>query len=441
VNAPDDRLYSGVKALVTLDVVDATELLSRPFQPPQFLIRYLTPARAIVLLTGDTGGAKTALAIHLSVALATGQPVAGRFSVDPNCDGSVLYCNGEMSPDVLNRYVREAIAGVGAELKPARLFFEGIDGVATFRFSDATRDRLEELVSSLRPSLVVLDTQRALLVEDENDGVEVRRAFSWLRSRIVNEYGASVLVLHHLRKIGQTSNNDRERVSGHRDILASVDVHLAAISRGELPMHALKIGKTRFPVDGIAAGAEWPIEARLDFVGTDEPNRSVFIAGDIDDVVRPSGQAVDDAVTQLRARFELGEPLTRADVNARAGNPKRAWDTLRDDGSIVEVGRRGRQPLYTLAELANERGHANVVNDSDADHATRKAPSRKGMSLVSPRPRSDHAGTPEARDAARSLSAATPEPTERGHGQDIYRDHDHDHAREISVAHENGELP
>lgn len=399
-----------------LDVVDAMDLLAAPLGEPKFLVSPLLPEASLVLLSGDTGSGKTAFAVHIAAALAVGRPVAGRFEVSEGCR-PVLFLNGEMSTSLVRRYLREALLGLDAQLEPGRFLFEGLDGVSKFHFSGVTKEQLEGLVADWRPSLVIIDTQRAILIDDENDGVVVRAVFSWLRERIVNAYGATVLVCHHLRKIGQASNTERERVSGSRDILASVDVHLAAKSQGEHPMHALAIGKTRFPADGIAAGTEWPIEARLEYGAPGEPNRSIFIAGEIGESAVPVGLRGDDARTALLALFEAsGGPLSRGDANAKDGNAKRAWDSLAKEKTIVFVGKDRRKKLFDLAERAAEAVQLGAKAEPLPEPATRKALQRKGLNRVRGRTGSEPRGKPEATVDAPPEGAATLEPCEPVHG-------------------------
>jgi len=334
-----------------LPFIDAVDLLEKPFEPPQFFVQHLVPKASIVLLTGDTGAAKTAFAMHLAVAMATDQHVAGRFAVEAGA--RVLYVNGEMGSSDIVRFLQEAVAGLGRRPRSGRLLFEGSDAVASFSMAGGVEAclQLEELVERKQPSVVVLDTQRALLVQDENNGVEVRRAFSWLRSAIVHRFGASVLVAHHLRKVGQVSNTDRERVSGSRDIIASVDVHLAARASSGQPMNALAIGKTRTPIDSVKAGVAWPIDARLE-AGT--PSRSIFIAGDPTSA-EGDKSAQDTAASEIRGRLNAEARLTIAELDIRSGTQKRAWRQLLKTGEVKEVGKIGRKQTYALADNeANE---------------------------------------------------------------------------------------
>jgi hypothetical protein len=326
-----------------LRTVDATDLLSQSYEPPRFWAEHIGPEPSIVLLLGDTGSAKTALLLHMAVALAAGVPIAGKFAVAQ--DAVVLYVNGEMGREAIVRYLQEAAGGLSVAVPRSRLFFEGDDGVATWRFMENPA-ALEQLVADLRPTVVILDTQRALLVEDEVDTPGVRRAFGWLRTHIVNAYGASVLVAHHLRKIGPVSNSARERVAGSRDILASVDVHIAAKARDGCALHALKLDKTRTPFQGVCAGAEWPVEARLEMGA---PNRSIFIAGDVTSAATAADSSADDkAADEIRARLEVDGALTIDDLKANGGAAKRAMERLRKIGEVVPAGKRDRKTLYAL---------------------------------------------------------------------------------------------
>ncbi len=316
---------------------------------PTFLVAHLVLARALGLLSGDTGSAKTAFLIHLCLSLIAGLPVAGRFPV--RADATVLFVNGEMGTDTLARYLHEAAAGLRVNIPTNRFFFEGADGIASWRFGE-NPTALVALVEKLRPDLVVLDTQRALLVDDESDTAEVRRVFGWLRTNIIDAFGATVLIAHHLRKIGPISNSSRERVAGSRDIIASVDVHIAAKARDGGPMHAIKMDKTRAPHEGVCAGTEWPVQARLE---PGAPHRSIFTAGEPESAATASDVSAEDkAVDEIRARLEAEGALSIEQLNVRSGTQKRAWRRLKQSDEVVSAGRDGRKTLYALRDSLQE---------------------------------------------------------------------------------------
>lgn len=347
VTDDERRLVSDIPPPRELVSIDAAVLLAHPYEPPRFCAQHIIPEKSLVLLTGDTGSGKSAFLLHAAVAVALGIPIAGKFAAQP--DLVVLYLNGEMTNDTVARYLQEAAAGLRVVVPEGRLHFEGADAVATWRFLE-NRDALAGLVDRIRPDIVILDTQRALLIDEENEASVVRQTFAWLRTHIVNAYNCSVIVAHHLRKPGEKSNSPRNRVSGSRDIIASVDVHLAIESLGGAVMRALLLDKTRTPFEGVCAGNEWPITAQLEFGA---PNRSIFAASDPDTregAALKTATAVTEAEDDIIASLEAEAPRSTKALNVAAASRKRAFENLRKAGLIVEAGKDGRMVLWELGQ-------------------------------------------------------------------------------------------
>lgn len=368
-----------------MTVLDAVDLLAVEYKDPVFPVQHLVTDCGITLVTADTGGMKTAFLHHLSVSLALGKPVAGRFPVDP-ASRSVLYLNGEMPAAIIAQYLRQAASAFDDHLEPGCLLYEGPDGVADFRFDDAGCERLERLIGVHLPSIVIFDTQRALFEIDENDAGEVRRAFGFIRS-LCTRFRTAAIVAHHLRKINAVSNSDRERVSGSRDIIAAVDIHIALRNRDGRPLHALALGKTRTPFDGVSAGTEWPITARLE----GNPPRSIIIAGE--PTSREAvAEKVADAESTILERLEAEGPMTVDALGAASGNMKRAHESLRKAGKVGQVGKDGRKVLYGIIGLHDEEP-TNLVNlDQTRDQVGEKPNKHKGTNLVNPDQTRDRAG-------------------------------------------------
>jgi KaiC/GvpD/RAD55 family RecA-like ATPase len=333
-------------------VVTADELLVRPYAAPEFLVQGLIPRRGTVLISADTGAGKSALLIHAALALTAGRVVAGRFEVAPDTR-PVLYVNGEMGPSTLAPYVHQAKAGLRMD-SCAGLIFEGTDGLAVFRFngSPELRDRLLATIEQLRPSLVIFDTLRALFEVDEKDELEARRVCSWL-SCIAERYDCATVLSHHQRKLGAISNSGRERAAGSRDWIAAVDVHIELKARSGQALHAIRLDKTRFPIEGAMPGTEWAVEARLDM--STSPPRSTFLAGEPMANGQGGAGSVDDAAEEIRARLEAEGPLDRERLGAKTGTLRRAWEKLKSAGELVEVGREGRRPIYGLTGIHDDK--------------------------------------------------------------------------------------
>lgn len=329
-------------------MTDVVDILSTECEPPKFVAKHLILQQGLTLVTGGVGSGKTILALHIALSIANGIPVAGQFSVD-SAAGPVLYLNGEMTRSILRLYVDQAVRGLDRPTPRGRFYFEGADGFAEFKFNSGGCERLGELVGRIAPSVIIFDTQRALFDIDENDAAEVRRAFNFIR-RLCKSFGCAAMVAHHLRKIGTTSNSDRERVSGSSDIIANVDIHLALRNRDGRPFHSLMLGKTRAPIDGVFVGTEWPIEARLD----GNPPRSIILAH------KPtsreaSANRIADEESAILELLNSGGSMTIEALGASSGNRKRAFELLCKAGSIIDSGKAGRKTLYGLPLQSGER--------------------------------------------------------------------------------------
>jgi hypothetical protein len=252
-NGIDEALFAGVSengathGSEPLPCIDVLDLDRTPLPVPAFVVDYLFPEGAVVLLSGDSGSCKTALMLHASFANAFEDLVGGRFATMPAA-GPVLYFNGELDPALLQMTIRQAAAGFGksvSDVPRGSFIFGGDCGMTSLRFrsdfSDTTTQRraFETMIDEKRPALVILDTQRAMFDMDEKEAVQVRAEFVWLK-RLATDYRCCIVVLHHLRKIGAMNNGERERVSGSRDLIGAVDVHLSAKSDNGRPMRALR---------------------------------------------------------------------------------------------------------------------------------------------------------------------------------------------------------
>jgi hypothetical protein len=416
-----------------LATVDAADLLDKPYTEPRFIVRSLAPLAGTVLLTGDTGSCKTAFMVHMMVCIATQTTVAGRFDVELNDPRPQLYLNGEMGSDLMRRYLQQAAAGLGVNIKRGRILFEGNDGVAAFRYNEGgAQQQLRTLIELHRPSVVYFDTQRALIGVDENETGAVRNVCRWLQY-LSDEFQHVNIISHHLRKIGAVSNSGRERVAGSRDWIAGVDVHLEAKSREGRAMHSLTIGKTRMPTVDAVAGTEWPIEARLELFAT--PPRSIIIAGE--PLNGPDTQPVIDAVDELRDRLEVEGPLSLEAMGARSGKAKRAYDEMRKSGEVIEVGKEGRKTLHGLAGVHDAPELlANGVKGADPtrDPTRSKSNNHKGSNGVTHRPHSRPQGIPSTElTAAHPCAGGTSvPPNERvGSGSALYSDPVRDPTRSL----------
>jgi len=186
---------------------------------------FLTNSSIAVLAATPKAG-KTWVALALAVGVASGAPALGRFHVPS--PGPVLLFHAEDD----SRAVRERIESIamGQGLAFAELPIHVITATSLRLDTEEDRVSLEELLSHLRPKLLVLDPLVRLHAGAESYVGHMAELFGYLRS-LQRRFGVAILLTHHLaknRSSGSTQPGQAMRGSG--DIHAAYD-HGATLQR------------------------------------------------------------------------------------------------------------------------------------------------------------------------------------------------------------------
>jgi hypothetical protein len=161
----------------------------------RWLIEGLWSAEAVGIVGGEPKCCKSFLALEMAVAVAAGTACLRRFPTAQR--GRVLLFAAEDSSSV----VRQRLTGIAAAAGVALEALEIHVIVAPVVRLDVELDqrRLEETVSALRPTLLVLDPFVRLHRVDENVSAEVAPLLDFLRG-LQRRYQIAVVLVHHARK-------------------------------------------------------------------------------------------------------------------------------------------------------------------------------------------------------------------------------------------------
>ena len=152
-------------------------------QPATFIVEGLLPAEDVHVAVGDSGLGKTPLAYQLGLCVATGKPFLG-FPVQR---GRVLYFDGENGLDQIKSIGESLCRFLQIQDYPTEfLVRNGETGIA-------------EAAKHYNPSLIIVDTLRALYPDAERSNDEMARLLNDLRA-ISRRTRSSILLLHHPRK-------------------------------------------------------------------------------------------------------------------------------------------------------------------------------------------------------------------------------------------------
>jgi len=296
----------------------------------QWRIEGILPQPSLVILYGEPGCGKTFVALSMAFAAADGQNWLGRRTPK----GSVLYI------------AAEGLLGLKIRLQAhRRIHFTGLEGV---RFlGEAVRISSESEVTSLvllldqeqfRPDLIIVDTlARVSLGKDENSAKEIGEVVAGLES-LKRETGATVLVIHHTRK-----NGDSER--GSSALRGAADVMIKCEKAENLEDLGIKITCSKMK----DAEPFNMISVMMEKVALGDGRSSLVLGQPFDGGLNVAGHHAAKILELITERFaecgatngELQKAFTEADHGSKS-TFDRAFRDLKSKGKLQEEKREGK---------------------------------------------------------------------------------------------------
>jgi RecA-family ATPase len=230
----------------------------------RWLIEGLWGAEAVGIVGGEPKCCKSFLALDMAVAVASATPCLRRFPVAR--PGRVLLFAAEDALSIVRQRLDGICAAVGLCL--ADLDLQVITAPTLRLDLELDRNRLDDTVRALHPTLLILDPFVRLHRIDENVSADVAPLLDYLRG-LQRRYQTAVALVHHARKggahlrAGQALRGSSElhawgdsnlylRRTGDGDGLALTIEHRAAASSEGLALHLLPSG------DGLALHLDDP---------------------------------------------------------------------------------------------------------------------------------------------------------------------------------------
>jgi hypothetical protein len=180
-----------------------------------WFIERLVPEKSIVMLSGKRGGYKSWGAIHIAIAIATGQKVFDKYSTK-KC--FVLYIDEENGLQELKRRVEMVKKGMGIEEDIENLAFISFEGLKLE--NPQTRLKLRNFLREHNPCIIIVDAFRRIISSEENDATAMNKVFTEFIRPIQEEFNTTWILIHHHRKgiSGQRIDDILDELRGSSEI-------------------------------------------------------------------------------------------------------------------------------------------------------------------------------------------------------------------------------
>lgn len=309
-----DRDFPGA-ALAPLPVTRAANLPTAP-ATAKWLVESLWAAEGVGVIGGTPKSCKTWLALDLAVAVASGSPALGRFSV-PSA-GPVLAYGAEDAPEQLHERLSAICRARNLCLADLELFLLTVPSLRLDSVLD--RARLEATLERIRPRLLLLDPFVRLHRSDENSAADMAALLGELRG-LQRRHHLAIILVHHLRKNASTTLGG-QALRGSGDLHAWGDSNLYLRRRDDF---------LSLSIEHRAAPAPDPLRLVL----RHHPAPHLAVVDSDEDADSGSGALADRVLNLIR---KSPEPLTRDAIRAglkiRNASLGEALAALRDRGQV-----------------------------------------------------------------------------------------------------------
>lgn len=217
-----ERTVQQARHKVGTPVVDASTLAAPQFKlytieemetlfQPNYVVEDLLPETGIMIIAAEPKARKSFFAMQMALAISTGTKFLGFDTQRPR---SVLYVQAELAPYMVGERFRNML---GDKPRPVNV------RIANIKAADLTQNPewLIELVEREKFEVVIIDPIAKFISGDENSSISVGQLFSNLGR--VQSLGASVILVHHSRKIPRGEQMSADKMRGSNRWFADVD--------------------------------------------------------------------------------------------------------------------------------------------------------------------------------------------------------------------------
>lgn len=299
--------------------------LRKPRDPMRWIVYGILPERGLVVLYGQPGGFKSAIAADIAGAVLAGRPwLSGPDGAggQATTSGGVMWVNFDQGEHVLAERL-EAMAAAWQLPDDAPLIAYSHPAP---RLDAANADQIADLIKRGQGcALIVIDALTHIRGGADEREEAMAAVMDGLRA-LAEHTGACVLVLHHEKKSQGMGGRDGERMRGSSTIEAGADICLLVTRDGNRAK--VKATKSRLS-DVPEVAAQWSFEHKP---GTKELASARFWP--IDEV----REAREELEAKILAELEStgGALSTRAIHKAMGGR----WDATQEAVTRLHLARR-----------------------------------------------------------------------------------------------------
>jgi predicted ATP-dependent serine protease len=197
-----------------IDIASLDSLMAQRFPAARWTVEGIIPEGGLTILSAAPGSFKTWLMLEITLSIAEGRELFGKFNTNQT---GVLFVDEESGVRMLQERFKQLGSNIGLPIH-----------YTSRQNTRITETYIENLIATCKDKeigLVMFDSLVRLHASDENASKDMSELFNLFRQ--LTDHGLSVLIAHHNRKPSQGNYSPSGDMRGSSDILAAVDCHMA----------------------------------------------------------------------------------------------------------------------------------------------------------------------------------------------------------------------
>lgn len=208
-------------------------VIAETLPPIQWLWPGWIPRGMITLLGAVPGAGKSMIALDLARRVIHGLSYPDGSQMSPGDQGDVIYVDAELVPQIM----KERASAWQMDMEHLYLMLANPDDMIDFGRVEY-RQRLRNMVESVRPRMIIIDSLSSITSKGENSVEDIREVLGFI-NELTQTYQVAMILIHHLRKQG--ANNPRSNGAVNIDDFRGSS-HIIAMSRSVLGLSVVQTG-------------------------------------------------------------------------------------------------------------------------------------------------------------------------------------------------------
>lgn len=202
------ELDSGDDYKPPTEIQTALELITSPIKPIHYALKPVVALGKLTQVQGEPKGGKSVFVFYMSICMALGYWVAGRFTIENGVKRKVMYLADEDAENLLQMRLRLFFKGLGVGNQDDLLNLVVVtqEKCAEFDFdltNELSRQAFVNLIKYTGSQVVVLDSLSNFCpVAEENSKKEMQPIMRFLK-RTAIKLGIAIIYIHHVAKPSQ----------------------------------------------------------------------------------------------------------------------------------------------------------------------------------------------------------------------------------------------